>query len=207
MRPENSNRIFMMGVIFGAVSAFPLLLTFFRDAGKARIFHPLPTRFACINPPGSLEESAFPVRRRNVNLYLDRCGYHRGFYSLFPETRMHLENQGEPSWGHFMTALLVLPFWGWISRKTDKRKAYVAGMLFLSVIMVALIFLNPNTGLPLLLVMAALAGIGVSAIPGCYLGDHPDAVEVDELATGNRHEGVFYSLVSLFRWHLPSPSP
>jgi GPH family glycoside/pentoside/hexuronide:cation symporter len=27
----------------------------------------------------------------------------------------------------------------------------------------------------------------------------PDAVEVDELATGARHEGMFYALVTLFR--------
>jgi hypothetical protein len=60
--------------------------------------------------------------------------------------------------------LLVLPFWNWVSRKTDKRKAYIAGMIFLSVIMVALSFLGPSAGMPLVLFMAVMAGIGVSAI-------------------------------------------
>jgi len=65
--------------------------------------------------------------------------------------------------------------------------------------MIALIFLNPSAGLPLVLVMAILAGIGVSAIHVLTWAIIPDAVEVDELATGHRHEGIFYSLVSLFK--------
>jgi GPH family glycoside/pentoside/hexuronide:cation symporter len=65
--------------------------------------------------------------------------------------------------------------------------------------MVALIFLSPSAGLPLVLVMAMLAGIGVSAIHVLTWAIIPDAVEADELATGHRHEGIFYSLVSLFK--------
>ena len=34
----------------------------------------------------------------------------------------------------FISALVVLPLWLWISKKTDKRKAYIAGMLFLSAV-------------------------------------------------------------------------
>ena len=45
--------------------------------------------------------------------------------------------------------------------------------------------------------MAILAGIGVSAIHILTWAIIPDAIEVDELATGQRHEGIFYSLVSL----------
>ncbi len=99
----------------------------------------------------------------------------------------------------FITALLVLPLWNWISRKTDKRIAYIIGMVFLSVIMIALIFISPALGLPMVLVMAVLAGIGVSAIHVLTWAIIPDAVEVDELSTGQRHEGIFYSLVSLFK--------
>jgi GPH family glycoside/pentoside/hexuronide:cation symporter len=47
--------------------------------------------------------------------------------------------------------------------------------------------------------MSVLAGIGVSAIHVLTWAIIPDAVEVDELITGQRHEGVFYSLVSLFK--------
>jgi hypothetical protein len=35
--------------------------------------------------------------------------------------------------------------------------------------------------------------------PGVTLGDFTDTIEWDELQTGQRHEGMFYSLVTLFR--------
>jgi GPH family glycoside/pentoside/hexuronide:cation symporter len=65
--------------------------------------------------------------------------------------------------------------------------------------MLALIFLSPSAGLPVVLVMSVLAGIGVSAIHVLTWAIIPDAIEVDELTSGQRHEGIFYSLVSLFK--------
>ena len=99
----------------------------------------------------------------------------------------------------FIVAIIVLPFWSFISRKTDKRKSYIFGMLFLSGVMVTLIFIPPDLGLWVVLVLAGLAGIGVSAVHVLTWAMIPDAVEVDELSTGARHEGMFYALVTLFR--------
>jgi len=65
--------------------------------------------------------------------------------------------------------------------------------------MCILITLSPSLGLPAVLIMSVLAGIGVSAVHVLTWSIIPDAVEVDELATGQRHEGIFYSLVSLFK--------
>jgi GPH family glycoside/pentoside/hexuronide:cation symporter len=44
-----------------------------------------------------------------------------------------------------------------------------------------------------------LAGIGVGAVHVLPWSIIPDAIEWDELETGQRHEGMFYSLVTLFR--------
>ena len=49
------------------------------------------------------------------------------------------------------------------------------------------------------LALAALAGIGVSAVHVLPWSMLPDAIEWDELQTGHRHEGMFYSLVLLLR--------
>jgi GPH family glycoside/pentoside/hexuronide:cation symporter len=65
--------------------------------------------------------------------------------------------------------------------------------------MIALIVINPSWGLTVVLILAALAGIGVAAVHVLPWSMIPDAVEVDELATGERHEGIFYSLVLLLR--------
>jgi glycoside/pentoside/hexuronide:cation symporter, GPH family len=199
MRPENSGRVFTMGIIFGAACALPLLFTFFGTRER-------PEYYAQSQP--SLRESFRAVWKNRPFLFAagiflftwTAADIIQAFLLFFLKYRMNLEAQSDLIMGAiFITALLVLPMWNWISGKTDKRKAYIAGMIFLSVIMVALIFLSPSAGLPMVLVMAVLAGIGVSAIHVLTWAIIPDAVEVDELTSGHRHEGIFYSLVSLFK--------
>lgn len=199
MRPENANRVFTMGLIFGAASALPLILTFFGTRER-------PEYYTQSQP--SLRDSFKAVWKNKPFLFAagiflftwTAADIIQAFLLFFLKYRMNLEAQSDIILGAiFVTALLVLPLWNWISRKTDKRKAYIAGMIFLSVIMIALTFISPTLGLPTVLVMSVLAGIGVSAIHVLTWSIIPDAVEVDELATGQRHEGIFYSLVSLFK--------
>jgi GPH family glycoside/pentoside/hexuronide:cation symporter len=199
MRPENAPRVFSMGIIFGTICALPLLFTFFGTREKPQYYH---------QSQPSLRESLRAVWKNRPFLFAagiflftwTAADIIQAFLLYFLKYRMNLEGQSDIILGAiFITALLVLPFWEWASRKTDKRKAYVGGMIFLSAVMVALIFLSPSSGLPLVLVMSVLAGIGVSAIHVLTWAIIPDAVEVDELTTGQRHEGIFYSLVSLFK--------
>ncbi len=199
MRPENTGKVFTMGIIFGAACALPLLLTFLGTHERKEYY---------TQSQPSLRESFRAVLKNRPFLFAagiflftwTAVDIIQAFLLFFLKYRMHLEAQSDLILGAiFITALLVLPLWNWISRKTDKRKAYIAGMIFLSVIMCGLIFLNPSAGLPMVLTMAILAGIGVSAIHVLTWAIIPDAVEVDELTTGHRHEGIFYSLVSLFK--------
>jgi len=65
--------------------------------------------------------------------------------------------------------------------------------------MLTLIFLDPSLGFPAVVTLASLAGFGISAVHVLPWAMIPDAIEVDELQTGARHEGIFYALVSLFK--------
>ncbi len=97
----------------------------------------------------------------------------------------------------FISAIVFLPFWNWVSGRWDKRLAYITGMLAFILFVALLIFTRPDTPAPIILGLTALAGVGVAAahvIPWAIL---PDAIEWDELHTGQRHEGAFYSLVTL----------
>jgi len=97
----------------------------------------------------------------------------------------------------FVTAIAALPIWQWISGRWGKRQAYVAGIAFWAVVQLALITIGPASGMPLILALCVLAGIGVSAahvIPWAMI---PDAIEWGEWKTGERHEGMFYSLTTL----------
>jgi GPH family glycoside/pentoside/hexuronide:cation symporter len=118
----------------------------------------------------------------------------------FLKYRMNLAGNGDMIFALlFIAALISLPFWQWAARHWDKRRAYIGGMIFLVFVMVGLGFLNPDWGLPAMGILSALAGVGLGAIQLLTWSMIPDAVEWDELETGQRHEGMFYSLVTTFR--------
>jgi glycoside/pentoside/hexuronide:cation symporter, GPH family len=90
-----------------------------------------------------------------------------------------------------VSAFLFLLLWTRVSKRIGKKNTYYAGMAFWVIVEVALFFVMPGQ-LTLLYVLAILAGAGVSIgylIPWSML---PDVVELDELQTGQRREGVFY---------------
>ena len=197
--PENANKALMMGAIFGVLTAVPILLTFLGTKEKQEYF--------TIEPP-TLKES-FTAARKNrpfifaMGIFLftwTAMSIIENQLFYFLEYRMGLESEAPIVAGTvFISAIIVLPVWTFISRKTDKRKAYIYGMLFLSSVMISLIFIPPTLGLGVIIILAALAGVGVSAVHVLTWAMIPDAVEVDELETGARHEGMFYALVTLFR--------
>ena len=97
----------------------------------------------------------------------------------------------------FVTAIIALPFWEYASRKLNKRMAYVYGVAFWAVVQILLITVGPLVSMPVLVLLCVMAGVGISAahvLPWAIL---PDAIEWDEYKTGKRHEGMFYSLVTL----------
>jgi GPH family glycoside/pentoside/hexuronide:cation symporter len=97
----------------------------------------------------------------------------------------------------FVTAMIALPLWEFVSKKMNKRYAYITGISFWAVVQLLLITLGPSSPLPLLMFLCVLAGIGVSAAHVLPWSILPDAIEWGEWKTGERHEGMFYSLITL----------
>jgi glycoside/pentoside/hexuronide:cation symporter, GPH family len=94
--------------------------------------------------------------------------------------------------------ILFVPFWLWLSRIRNKREAYILGMAFWVTVALMIYTIRPGqTGY--LLVIAALAGIGVSAAYVLPDSMFADVIEWDELRTGRRQEGVFYGIRTLIR--------
>ncbi len=118
----------------------------------------------------------------------------------FLKYHMNLEDQGDLIFGLlFVAALISLPFWDWAARRWNKQKAYIGGMVFFALMVIGLGILRPEWGLSATLVLAAAAGMGLGAIQVLTWAMIPDTVEWDELQTGQRHEGMYYSLVTLGR--------
>lgn len=199
MRPENASRVFAVGICLGLFSALPLLLTFFgtreRPEFQAQAQPKLreSLRAAAKNRPFIFASGIFLFTWAALEIV-------QGMLLFFLKYRMNLEQQSDLIAGTvFIAALLTLPIWEKAARFWDKRVTYIAGMVFLSVVMITLIAINPTWGLPVVITLAVLAGIGVSAMHVLPWSIIPDAIEWDELATGQRHEGMFYSLVTLLR--------
>ena len=96
------------------------------------------------------------------------------------------------------TALVMLFVWSYLSKRIGKKLVYFLGMSSWIIAAAGLFFLQPNQ-VGLMYVMAVMAGVGVSTaylIPWSMI---PDVIELDELQTGQRREGIFYGFMVLLQ--------
>jgi GPH family glycoside/pentoside/hexuronide:cation symporter len=93
------------------------------------------------------------------------------------------------------SAMVFLFVWSAVSRRIGKQAVYYIGMCFWICVMAGLFFLGPDQ-ITLAIVLAALAGVGIATaylVPWSML---PDVIDLDELTTGQRREGVFYGVMT-----------
>jgi GPH family glycoside/pentoside/hexuronide:cation symporter len=97
-----------------------------------------------------------------------------------------------------VTATAVLPFWLWLSHRLGKHIAYIIGMVFWAGVQIAIFLVRPGQ-ISLVLWMAFLAGLSVSAAHILPDAMFPDVIEWDELRTGRRQEGIYYGVKNFIR--------
>jgi glycoside/pentoside/hexuronide:cation symporter, GPH family len=97
-----------------------------------------------------------------------------------------------------VTATAVLPFWLWLSHRLGKHIAYIIGMVFWAVVQISIFLVQPGQ-ITLVLWMAFLAGLSVSAAHVLPDAMFPDVIEWDELRTGRRQEGIYYGVKNFIR--------
>ncbi|NJM85321.1 MAG: MFS transporter, partial [Leptolyngbyaceae cyanobacterium RM2_2_21] len=96
------------------------------------------------------------------------------------------------------TALIMLFVWEAVSRRVGKKAVYFMGMVFWIVAQAGLLFLQPSQ-IGLMYGLAVMAGLGISVaylIPWSMM---PDVIDLDELQTGKRREGIFYGFMVLLQ--------
>ncbi len=97
-----------------------------------------------------------------------------------------------------LVCILFIPFWMWMARRFDKREAYMVAMIFWVAVQFMVFSIQPGDTLYLMIV-AVLAGMGVSAayiLPDAMFAD---VIEWDELRTRRRQEGAFYGIRTFVR--------
>ena len=197
--PQSAPRVLVMGVIFAVASALPLLLVFFGTREREEYMHQeqpalrQSLRLALRNKPFLFGLGIFLATWVSIVILQDSLAY-------FIKHVLGREAESELIMGTvFVTAILVLPLWNWISRRSSKRWAYIGGISFWAVVQIVLVTVTAQTSLPVILFLCFLAGIGVAAAHVLPWAIIPDAIEWGELQTGERHEGMAYSLVTLLR--------
>jgi GPH family glycoside/pentoside/hexuronide:cation symporter len=197
MVPENARRVLLMSVIAGAVAATPLIGVFLGTREKKEHIREEKPKFipslkaAFKNRPfifGAgiylLTWMTILVVETNLLIYIKYIIQREGQSSLIMASI-------------FVTAILALPIWNWASKHWNKRLAYIIGIAFWAVVMMVLIMVSSETPFWFILVLCVMAGIGVSAAQVMPWSIIPDAIEWDEWKTYERHEGMFYSLITL----------
>jgi GPH family glycoside/pentoside/hexuronide:cation symporter len=195
--PQNASRVLSMGLIFGVTSMALLLVTFlgtrerpeYSVMAQPRLSQSI--RAAIKNRPFVFSIGIFLFTWVSVDILQTSLLF-------FIKYVVKREPQSDLIMGTiFITAILALPLWEWASRHWNKNRAYVSGIAFWAIVQIVLITLNPSSGIYLILSLCILAGIGVGAAHVLPWAIIPDAIEWDEWRTGERHEGMFYSLVTL----------
>jgi GPH family glycoside/pentoside/hexuronide:cation symporter len=196
--PENANRVLMMGAVFGLLSALPLFLVFLNTRERPEFMNKEQTlgvkesiRMTWQNRPFIFGLTMFLFNGVTMSIIQVILLYYVKYV-------VQREAQSDTIMATiFVVAMLVLPFWEFVSRRLNKRWAYISGISFLAVVLLILSSLTPETNFIFIMVLCVLAGIGVSAMHVMPWAILPDAIEYGEWKTGERQEGMFYSLITL----------
>lgn len=202
MEPANSGLVFTVGSILGLISIIPVLIVFFTSREKSH-------SEILVAEKESLRKSLSAVYK-NKPFMISLAIFVLTWFALdfvqstliyFLKYRMNLEEQSDLIFALlFVAALASIPFWEWSARKLDKQKAYIAGMIFLAVVVIGMSFTPGNEySLAIMIIFGVFAGCGLGAVQVLTWSMIPDGVEYDELQTGKRHEGMFYSIVTTVR--------
>ena len=196
---ENASRVVLMAVFFGVMSALPLWLVFFNTKEReSYISKEKPKMLPALK--AAFKNRPFVFGAIIYLLTWICMDIIQAVILFFVKYVLRLEGQSDLVMALiFVTGIIALPLWEYASRRMEKRKAFAVGVAFMAAVLMVLITLGAGAPFWMVVVLCVLAGVGVSAahvLPWAIL---PDAIEWDEYTTGERHEGVFYSLITLMQ--------
>ena len=97
------------------------------------------------------------------------------------------------------TVMLSLPGWLRVSKRTEKSRLVIVGASWWALCSLVLLFAQPEWPRALLFVFPVVTGVGYAAIdlmPWAMVGE---VVDEDELASGERQEGIYYGVFTFLR--------
>jgi glycoside/pentoside/hexuronide:cation symporter, GPH family len=188
----------VLGVGLGLVTMIPPLIVFrnTKERPAAELGAPIPMgqaiRATLTNRPFWMVMGLYLLSWTAASILAAVLIYFASYYLGVPEQANYFVLLAE------FSAILFIPLWVWVSRRLDKRRAFILGSLTWIVVLLGLWRLGPEQ-IALAYLLAALAGSGIATafvIPWSMV---PDIIEYDELKTGQRREGSYYAFASFFQ--------
>jgi GPH family glycoside/pentoside/hexuronide:cation symporter len=118
--------------------------------------------------------------------------YFANYYMRVPDQSNYLVLAAQGS------AIAFVPLVVWLSRKFDKRRAFIIGCVSWIVFLLTIFLLQPSQ-VGLAFTCAIFSGLGIATVYVVPWAMLPDIIEHDELRTGQRREGSFYAMASFFQ--------
>lgn len=97
---------------------------------------------------------------------------------------------------YFITGILFLPGWILLSRRTGKKRAWLASMVINTGAFIGVFFLGPGDA-AIYGILVCLSGIGFGATLAIPSAIQADVIDYDELLTGERREGQYIGIWSI----------
>jgi GPH family glycoside/pentoside/hexuronide:cation symporter len=188
---DEQTAFLVMGIVCGAIFVVPVLITFLGTQEREE--------FQTEEPSNPLEGIRFVMDNKAWRYTLSM-----GLLSwlpvdiasaVFPFFLIYWigMNEGDSSMvlGVILaSATLFLPLVLWLSRRTEKNTAFIIATATWAVIMLAILFV-PEGAVTLAFIVAFLTGFGVASAHLLPNAMSTDVLEVDELNTGMRQEGIY----------------
>jgi GPH family glycoside/pentoside/hexuronide:cation symporter len=189
--PDERAAFRAVGLICGAIFVVPLLITFF--ATRERL------EFQVEEAPNPLQGLRYVLRNKEwrYTLAMSLLSWMPVDIAsaIFPYFLIYWVGMSEGDASLVLgiilaSAALFLPVVLWLSRRLEKKTAFMVATASWSIIMLGLLLI-PRGAVTLTYVMAGLAGFGVSSAHLLPRAMGADVLEVDELVSGKRQEGIY----------------
>lgn len=101
----------------------------------------------------------------------------------------------------FLTSIVSQPLWVWVSKKLDKKPTVIVGLiisLLSGLILLYMVFLKDRQMISVLafIPFSVLMGLGSGGLYSLPLSMIADTIDIEEMKTGKRSEGVYYGLMT-----------
>jgi GPH family glycoside/pentoside/hexuronide:cation symporter len=188
----------LVGLSLGLASIVPPLIVFFvtQERPSEELPESLPARQALqatlTNRPFWLVMGLYLFSWTAASVLAAALIYFANYYLAVPDQANYFVLIAQGS------AILFIPLIVWLARRLDKRRAFIVGTVSWIVVLLGISGLNSDQ-VTLAYALAALAGAGIATAYVIPWSMVPDIIEYDQVSTGQRREGSYYSFASFFQ--------